>query len=143
MDHVLNTVQTELSKTSGDNVVGGKGDTLATDLAVSSLVDELSGRFKVGVSVGNVGLDQSKHVDGGGVDLDENAVVDLSQSEQAKDLHNLRGASNDTANAHHENNLPLRRDKEGVVGLGLAARGDGSLLKLHTPITGIYNDESF
>ena len=135
MDHVLNTVQTELSKTSGDNVVGGKGDTLATDLAVSSLVDELSGR--------NVGLDQSKHVDGGGVDLDENAVVDLSQSEQAKDLHNLRGASNDTANAHHENNLPLRRDKEGVVGLGLAARGDGSLLKLHTPITGIYNDESF
>ena len=132
VDHVLDAVQAELVKTSSDNVVGGKGNALSTDLAVSSLVDELSGGLKVGVSVGNVGLDQSEHVDGGGVDLDENTVVDLSQSEQTKDLDDLGGASNDTADTDNKHDLSLGGDKEGVVGLGLAARRDGGLLKLQT-----------
>ena len=130
VDHILNTVQAELTQTSGDNVVGRQGNALAADLAVSSLVDELSGRFKVGVSVGNVGLDQSKHVDGGSVNSDEDAVVNLSQSEQTQDLDNLGRDSNGTADADNEHDLALRGDKEGVVGLGLAARGNGSFLQL-------------
>lgn len=130
MDDILNAVQAELTQASGDNIVGRKGNTLATDLAVSSLVDELSGRFKVGVSVGNVGFDQSEHVDGGSVNLDEDAIVDLSQSEQTKDLDNLGGNSDGTADTDNEHNLALRGDEEGVVGLGLTARVDGSLLEL-------------
>ena len=130
MDHVLDAVQAELSKAGSDNVVGGKGNTLSTDLAVSSLVDELSGGLKVGVSVSNVGLDQSEHVDSGGVDLDENTVVDLSQSEQTKDLDDLGRASNDTADTDDEHDLTLGLDEEGVVGLGLTAGRDGSLLEL-------------
>eukprot|EP00916_Digyalum_oweni_P015489 GHVL01025391.1.p2 GENE.GHVL01025391.1~~GHVL01025391.1.p2 ORF type:complete len:176 (+),score=21.56 GHVL01025391.1:227-754(+) len=130
MDDILNAVQAELTQASGDNIVGRKGNTLATDLAVSSLVDELSGRFKVGVSVGNVGFDQSEHVDGGSVNLDEDAIVDLSQSEQTKDLDNLGGNSDGTADTDNEHNLALRGDEEGVVGLSLTARVDGSLLEL-------------
>ena len=48
-----------------------------------------------------------KHSDGGLVELDENAVVDLPQAEQLKHLLHLGRDLVDTTNAHDEGQLGL------------------------------------
>lgn len=71
-----------------DGVVG-QGNTLAVDLGIAALVDELLDGLEVGVTIGNVGLDNAEHVDGGLVQLDKDSVVDLEQAEQLEHLANL------------------------------------------------------
>ena len=51
-----------------------------------------------------------KHRDGGLVELDEDAVVDLAQAEQLQHLLDLRRDLIDTPDAHHESQLGLGRD---------------------------------
>lgn len=79
---VLHAHNIELAKDLLDDGVVGDGDSLAVDLTVASLVDEVSHGLKVGVAVGDVGLDHAKHLKGSGVDLDEDTVVQLSKSEE-------------------------------------------------------------
>ena len=50
----------------------------------------------VNLPISNVGLDSSQHVDGGLVELDQNGIVKLSQSEELEDLSDLRGQIVDT-----------------------------------------------
>jgi len=58
---------------------------LSVDLAVSSLEDEFSDGFGGGVTIGDVGLNSSEHIDGGSVKFDEDTVVELSESEESHD----------------------------------------------------------
>ena len=51
-----------------------------------------------------------QHRDGGLVELDEDAVVDLAQAEQLQHLLDLRRDLVDTPDAHHESQLRLGRD---------------------------------
>ena len=69
-----------------DDGVLDERDSGLVDLAVASLVDELSNGGGGGVSVGHVRLYSSDHVDGGLVKLDEDSVVELSESEESQDL---------------------------------------------------------
>merc|ERR1740128_1566621 len=71
------------------------------------LVDEVTDRLEVGASVGDVGLTDSEHVLGGLVDLDEDSVVDLPQSEQLKNLLDLGGHLVDTTDPHDKDKLGL------------------------------------
>ena len=50
------------------------------NLAIASLVDEIRDGLLGWVSVSDVWLNLSDHVDGGSVDSDEHTVVELSQS---------------------------------------------------------------
>ena len=51
-----------------------------------------------------------QHRDGGLVELDEDAVVDLAQAEELQHLLDLRRDLVDTPDAHHESQLRLGRD---------------------------------
>jgi hypothetical protein len=86
VDEVLNAGEADLAEGSLNDGVISKGNSLAVDLAVASLVDKLSDQTLRGVAVGDVGLNSSDHVHGGLVKSDEHTVVELSQSEELEDL---------------------------------------------------------
>lgn len=69
-----------------NDFIVGQWNSLSVDLAETSLVDQSSDGLCGWVSVGDVRLDFSEHVSGSLVDLDEDGVVELSQSEELQDL---------------------------------------------------------
>lgn len=60
VDDVLHRGDPVLGESRLDNPVVGEGDSLVIDLAVASLVDELSDVLPSGVPVGDVGLHSSE-----------------------------------------------------------------------------------
>lgn len=68
------------------------GTFLGYRLHHSTVVTEayLAHTLEVGVAPCDVRLGDTQHVDGGLVQLDEHAVVDLAQPEQLKDFADLR-----------------------------------------------------
>jgi hypothetical protein len=101
-----------------------QGDTLAVDLSVTTLVDQLADGLKVGLSVSNPGLDNAEHLDGSLGKLDEDSVVDLKKTEQLEDLAGLGGNLVDTLDADNEDDLGLGSDEERSLLLGLAGEAD-------------------
>ena len=75
VNEIFNAGKAELAEGSLNNRVVTERNSLAIDLTVASLVDELSDQALGGVSVGNVGLNSSDHVHGGLVKSDEHTVV--------------------------------------------------------------------
>ena len=131
VDDILNAVNTKVTKTSLDDLVGAQGNSLAVHLTETALVDKVANGLQGRVTVGDERLNQSEHLDGGTVDANEDTVVDLSQSEKLKDLLHLRRNTDDTANTDNENQLLLRGDEDLVVGLGLSSVVNGILRKLN------------
>jgi hypothetical protein len=101
-----------------------QGDTLAVDLSVTTLVDQLADGLKVGLSVSNPGLDNAEHLDGSLGKLDEDSVVDLKKTEQLEDLAGLGGNLVDTLDTDNEDDLGLGSDEERSLLLGLAGEAD-------------------
>lgn len=96
VDEVLNAGDSGLSELTLDDAVVGDGDSASVHLSVAALVDKLADGGSGGVSVGDEGLDDLDHVPGGLVQLDEDSVVELSQSKQLQDLLGLGGKLVDT-----------------------------------------------
>lgn len=86
VDEVLNAVDSELSELSLNDGVVGEWNSSSLDLTGSSLVDKLGDGLSGWISIGDEWLDHLEHVPGGLVQLDEDTVVDLSQSEKLQDL---------------------------------------------------------
>ena len=86
VDEVLNADDAVLAEVLLDDGVVGERDALLVDLAVSALVDELTDSLLVGVSVGDVGLDDLQHLEGGLGEADEDTVVDLEKTEELESL---------------------------------------------------------
>ena len=86
VDEVLYASEADLAESSLNNGVVSKRNSLAIDLAISSLVDKLSDQTLSRVAVGNVGLNSSDHVPGSLVESNEHSIVELSQSQELKDL---------------------------------------------------------
>ena len=78
--------------------------------------------------IGDVGLDEAEHGDGGLVHADEDAVVDLAETEELKDLADLRGDADDTTDADNNGKLTLRLQEVVSLLLGLTALIDQVLL---------------
>ena len=89
MDQVLNAGNALLAKAVSDDGVVVKSNSGSVDLAVAALVDELAHGVAGWVSVSDVWLDNSEHVDGSLVQLDEDGVVQLTESEELHDLLSL------------------------------------------------------
>lgn len=89
VDQILHTDDAVLAEVLLDDLVVGEGNTLLVDLAVTALVDELTDALQVGVTVGNVGVDDGEHLLGGLGEAHEGTVVDLEQTEQLQDLTGL------------------------------------------------------
>lgn len=124
VNQVLDGDDSVLAQVLLDEGVGGDGQTLAVDLGVSTLVDQVADRGNGGLSVGHVGLDQLQHLLGGLGQLDKDTVVDLDQSEELEDLPGLGGDVVDTTQTDDEGDLGLGRDVEVARGLGSTAQTD-------------------
>ena len=89
MNDVFHTDDTVLAEVVLDQLIVGESDALLVDLAISSLVDQLSDRLEVGVAVGNVWVDDGEHLLCSLGELDEDTVVDLEKTEELEDLARL------------------------------------------------------
>ena len=106
VDEVLHTDDAGLAELGINEFVVGEGDSALVDLAVSSSVDEIGDGLLGRVSISNVWLDLSHHVDGGLVQSDEDTVVELSQSQKLHDLLGTRGQFVDTKQIKLISNTP-------------------------------------
>ena len=86
MDEIFNTGDSVFAEFTFDDGVIGKRKSSSLDFTASSFVDELRNSLSGWISVGDEWLDHLDHVPGGFVKLDENGVVQLSQSEELEDF---------------------------------------------------------
>lgn len=127
VDQVLHADNAVLAEVLLDDLVVGEGDTLLVDLAVTALVQELADGLQVGVTVGDVGVDDGQHLLGGLGQADEGTAVDLEQTEQLQDLAGLGSDLVDTAGMLATDStdmqcccdIPLDTDNEDQLGLVL------------------------
>merc|ERR1712018_111474 len=105
-----------------DKVVGGDGCPLTINLKVSTLVNELPNWLQVWYSPSDVRFANSKHIDGGLVQFDENTIVDLSEAEKLQNLADLWGDLVDTTNTHDKGQFGLGWDVEVASLLGLTGK---------------------
>ena len=96
MNDILDTGDTERSEVFGDNAVVGKWDSSSVNLTMSSGIDHVVDGCSRWESVGDEWFNHLKHVPGGFVKLDEDSVMDLSQSKELHDLLWLWGKLSDT-----------------------------------------------
>ena len=89
VDQVFHADNAVLAEVLLNDLVVGKSNALLVDLSVATLVDELTDSLEVGVTVGDVGVDNSQHLLGGLGETDEDTVVDLEQTEELQDLTGL------------------------------------------------------
>lgn len=130
VDQVFDTDDADVAERLLDDRVVGQWDTLTTDLAEPTLVDQLTGGLEVWVTVRHEWFDQTEHVDRRLVELDEDAVLDLTQTEQLQDLAHLWRHTDDTTDTDHERELRFRWHEEVARALGLTAKEHILLLDL-------------
>ena len=82
MNEILNAGNSDLTELSGNDGVVSEWDSASVDLTVSSLVDKVGNSGSRWETVSDEWLDHSNHVPGSFVKLDENTVVELSQSKE-------------------------------------------------------------
>ena len=128
VDKVLHADDAVLAKSALDDLVGGKRDALAGDLAETTLVDELADALEVGIAVGDEGLDKTEHHDGGLVETDKDTVEDLTQTEETEDLACAGRDTVDTADANNKGKLGLRLAVEAALVASSATEGHKVLL---------------
>jgi len=128
VDQVLHTYDAVFAEIILDKLVVGKRDALLVDLAVTTLVDELADRFQVGVSVGNVRVDNGKHLGCSLGEADENTIVNLEEPEELKNLARFRSDLINTLNSKNKNQFRFIGNVERT--LLLAQTGQTDLLPL-------------
>lgn len=124
VDQILHADNAVLAEGLLNDLVVGKRDTLLVDLSVTTLVDELTDTFEVGVTVSDVGVDDGQHLLGGLGETDEGTVVDLDQTEKLQDLARLRSNLVDTLDTDNEGQLGLVRDVEVTLLASNASKAD-------------------
>jgi len=123
VDQILDADDAEFAKPLFDNFVG-EGASSSLELAISALVDELTDRLEVGITPCDVRIGDTQHAQRRLVQLYESSVVDLTQTQQLKDLSDSGMKSVDTPNSHHDGQLGLGRDVEVAVFPGIAGQAE-------------------
>jgi hypothetical protein len=124
VDKILHADNAVLAEVLLDDGVVGERDALLVDLAVSALVDELLDALEVGVTVSDPRLNDLDHLGGSLGDADEDAVVDLEETQELEDLAWLRGNLVDTLDTDEEDELVLGRDVERALLLRKAVQAN-------------------
>jgi hypothetical protein len=124
VDQILHADNAVLAEVLLDDLVVGEGNTLLVDLAVTALVQELADGLQVGVTIGDVGVDNGQHLLGGLGQADEGTAVDLEQTEELQDLAGLRGNLVDTLDTDNEDQLGLVIDVEVTLLAGSTSQAD-------------------
>jgi len=103
MDQVFDGVDANLSETLLNDGVVIQRNSGTVDLAVTALVDKSADGVTRGISVGDQRLNGTDHVDGGLVEADEDAIVELAETQEAHDALLLGGKLVDTKVGSSEN----------------------------------------
>jgi len=115
VDQVFHADNAELAQVVLNQLVVGQSNSLLVDLSVSSLVDQLSDGLQVRVAIGDVWVDDCKHLLRSLGQADEDTVVDLEESEELEDLSWLRGNLVDTLDSDDEDQFWLLLNVEAAV----------------------------
>lgn len=99
MHQILHTDDAEFAQVLLDDLVIGEGNSLLVHLSVSSLVDKVADGFYARVPIGDVGFDDLEHFGSSFGKFDEDAVVDLEETEELHNFAGFRGHFVDTENA--------------------------------------------
>jgi hypothetical protein len=124
VDQILHADNAVLAEVLLDDLVVGEGSALLVDLSVTTLVEELTDGLQVGVTVGNVGVDDGQHLLGSLGETDEGTAVDLEQTEQLEDLAGLRSDLVDTLDTDNEDQLGLILNVEVTLLAGNTVEAD-------------------
>lgn len=124
VDQILHADNAELAEVLLDDLVVGEGSALLVDLSVTTLVQKLADGLQVGVTVGNVGVDDGQHLLGSLGETDESTRVDLEQTQELEDLAGLRGNLVDTLDTDNEDELGLTLNEEAALLASNAVEAD-------------------
>lgn len=124
VDQVLHADNAELAEVLLNDLVVGQGSALLVDLSVTTLVQKLADGLQVGVTVGNVGVDNGQHLLSSLGETDEGARVDLEQTQKLEDLAGLGGNLVDTLDTDNEDQLGLILNVEATLLAGNAVEAD-------------------
>lgn len=102
VDQILHADNAVLSEVGLNESVVSESNALLVNLAITTLVDELSDGLEVGVSIGNPGLDDLEHLEGGLCQADEDTIVDLEETEELEDLARFRRNLVDTVTVNNK-----------------------------------------
>jgi len=115
---VLDAVDAQVAHRLLDDVVVADLDSLTVDLDGASLVDHVLDGLLGWVAPGDEWIADSKHLDAGLVESDEDGVSDLSKSEELKGLLWLWRELVDTSDTDDQGELWLVWNVKVTVGLG-------------------------
>jgi len=132
VDEILNAENVQVSQSSLDNFVVRDSNGLLVNLSVSALVDKLADGLQVGVTIGNVWLNKTKHGGCSMSKLNKDTIVDLAKTQQLQNLARLGAHLVDTLNANNEGEF--RFSGNIVVTLGASGTLQADLLKLTTTV---------
>lgn len=124
VDEILHADNAELAEVLLDDLVVGQGSALLVDLSVTALVEKLTDGLQVGVTVGNVGVDDGQHLLGSLGETDEGTRVDLEETQELEDLAGLGGDLVDTLDADDEDQLGLILNVEVTLLAGNTVEAD-------------------
>lgn len=130
VNDIFNAFYSKITKRGLHYFIGTQRNSLTGEFAISTLVNKVADAFQVGISVGQVRLHESKQLDRGGIDSDENSIVDLTETEELQDFPDFGRNSIDTSNTNNKEQLLFRSNIDLVIGLGLSSLVDGIALKL-------------
>ena len=99
MHQILHTDDAEFAQVLLDDLVISEGNPLLVHLPVSSLVDKVADGFYARVPIGNVRFDDFEHFGSSFGEFDEDAVVDLEETEELHYFTGFRGHFVDTESA--------------------------------------------
>lgn len=115
VDQILHADNAELAEVLLDDLVVGEGSALLVDLSVTTLVQKLADGLQVGVTVGNVGVDDGQHLLGSLGETNESTRVDLEQTQELEDLAGLGSNLVDTLDTDNEDELGLTLNEEAAL----------------------------
>lgn len=130
VDEVLNAVDAKLAEVVRDQLVVDDGDSLLIDSSETSLVNESLDGLLRRITVSDVGLNSSQHVDGGLVQSDQDGIMELSKSQELQDLSDNGSQTVDTSNSDNQSDLSLSGDEKGRLLLGLSDGFDSMSLSV-------------
>ena len=105
----------------GTEAVLDDGNALLVDLGESALAQKRADGGEARAPACDERFDQAEHGDGNGVQLNEDSVMDLTQTEELQNLAHFRGDSHDTTNANDQSHLRFRVHVDAAFSLGLTA----------------------
>ena len=105
MDQVFHTNDTLGSKILFNDAVAGQSGALSINLSITTLIDQFTDALEIGLTIGNVWLDNLQHLNGGSIQTNKHTIVDLTETEELQNLARLGANLVDTLDTDNKGKL--------------------------------------